>query len=232
MITVFCYHSISFDEKDIYAVDPITFDYQIRLLKTRYEFIDIKRFQEMSKLGELPSRNYALMTFDDGFEDFLLNAYPILSKHQVSVTMFLPVDLLGKELFGKKVMTHGQLELLSRDALITFGSHALHHERLEELDSAALHRSINESRSKLFDLKISSIDAFAYPFGSHTSEVDKVALEAYKLVFGTDGHIIHKFGLVYPRLIMSKNVTYPKLLLHSLPAFANFWQQRRAAARV
>jgi len=46
--------------------------------------------------GELqPGKNYVVLTFDDGFQNVIANALPILSEYRISATLFLVTQYLG-----------------------------------------------------------------------------------------------------------------------------------------
>lgn len=108
------YHSIA-DFKDgdfTYASPQITvstkkFEEQIKYLSKRYNVISLEELALYIKDGkELPENSLAI-TFDDGYKDNYLNAYPILKKYGVSATFFLTAGCLnGKDILWTHRILH------------------------------------------------------------------------------------------------------------------------------
>jgi len=76
-----------------------TFDQQLRFLKSRFQVIPLEEGLEFleRKPGENGSGRKPLcaITFDDGWRDVYENAYPLLVKHEVPATVFLPTGYIG-----------------------------------------------------------------------------------------------------------------------------------------
>lgn len=64
------------------------FEQQVSYLSRNYNVISLDEVVERVKKGYSLRRCVAI-TFDDGFEDNYLNAYPVLKKHNVPATIFL-----------------------------------------------------------------------------------------------------------------------------------------------
>lgn len=83
-----------------------------------------------------------IITFDDGFNDFITDAFPVLREHAYEATMFLPTDFIetGRELsVGVNHLGWDDVRRLSR-AGVRFGSHTDNHRHLDTL----LHHEIKE----------------------------------------------------------------------------------------
>jgi len=93
------YHRIANDKEDILkmVVSPKHFRKQMRYLKKKYNVISLKEAVEKIKNYQpLPPYSVAI-TFDDGYLDNYLNAYPILKKFDIPATIFLTTDYIGSE---------------------------------------------------------------------------------------------------------------------------------------
>src|SRR5689334_13391324 len=89
----------------------------------------------------LPSRA-VVITFDDGWENQYLHAFPILRRFGLRATFFVFTTPTGKD---TKVMTWDQLRVL-QDSGMTIGSHTRTHPVLPDYH-AALHNEVVMSRA-------------------------------------------------------------------------------------
>jgi len=105
-LTVFCYHDVSdnpseFSHKYQLDVCPSLFEWQLSFLKNHFNFVspdDLLR-------GRLPPKS-ALITFDDGFRSFFINAVPILENHRVPCIIFLNMGPVKGEIFWSGLITY------------------------------------------------------------------------------------------------------------------------------
>ncbi len=94
-LRVLTYHRVLDPKDDPHAYQRVTikpddFERQVRFLVENYHVISMQELLRVSQNeAVLPSRA-VLVTFDDGYNDFAENAWPILKKHQVPVTLFVP----------------------------------------------------------------------------------------------------------------------------------------------
>ena len=58
------------------------------------EFITFKKFEEIIKTNI--EKNYLLLTIDDAFESFYLNAWPILKIKKIPFILFVSTREIGK----------------------------------------------------------------------------------------------------------------------------------------
>lgn len=174
----FCYHGIS--EK--YAHD---FDKQIRYLK---------QLQERNW-------NYQLhVTFDDGFENLLLNAIPILVKYDIAATVFVVADNLGDKPrweisryhpeSNERLMSSKEIADINKNKLISIGSHTMTHQKLENLESGEMHDEISRSKLVLEDIIDEQVTELAFPHGSYNNDVLKCCFSSgYQHVYTLDPRV-------------------------------------------
>ena len=75
-------------------VEPSNFDSHVRFLKRHFQIVPLHTILRKDA-GNSPSRPLCALTFDDGWDDFYENAYPVLKAHDVPATVFLPTDFIG-----------------------------------------------------------------------------------------------------------------------------------------
>ncbi len=77
-------------------VDPRVFDLQMSFLKKNFKVIGFSEFLNMLEKKDFDySQRYCVITFDDGWLDNYIYAYPILRKHNLPATIFLTTSLIG-----------------------------------------------------------------------------------------------------------------------------------------
>ena len=90
-------NKINYYIQDGMYVDPSTFRKQIIYLKNHFSIIPLEALPDLgnkkNKSGN--KKPYCIITFDDGWNDFYENAYPILKSEQVYSTVFLPTEIIG-----------------------------------------------------------------------------------------------------------------------------------------
>uniref|UniRef100_UPI0035B1EAB7 polysaccharide deacetylase family protein n=1 Tax=Hylemonella sp. TaxID=2066020 RepID=UPI0035B1EAB7 len=124
------------------------------------------------------------LTFDDGYQNNLRHALPILQRYGHTATIYAVSDMMG----GRNVWDEGlvaQKSLMSldewrvwRDAGMDIGSHTRSHAHLNELDAAAAQQEIAGSRQALEQQLGSPVRHFCYPYGQFRPEHAALARQA------------------------------------------------------
>lgn len=177
------YHSISKDKENgihpYYKVNtsPVIFaEHMNYLYENNYAIISLAEAVKIMNSYRQPKqsvkqltnklRNYAVITFDDGFRDFYTQAFPILQEHVFTATVFLPtefIDNTGLKLTGKAHLSWNEVRELKSYG-INFGSHTVTHPQLKLLKREDVEHEIRYSKETIEDKLGESIDSFSYPF--------------------------------------------------------------------
>jgi len=131
------------------------------------------------------ARGLVGLTFDDGYEDFLHTALPILEKLAFSATVFVVAGMLGQEnSWEHRGGPKPRLRLLGvrgvrevQERGMEIGSHTLTHPRLSRLDRRVLVREVSESRQILSGILGTPVDGFCHPYGDLDSAAVQVVRE-------------------------------------------------------
>ena len=88
---------IRFIQPGMYVTESV-FDFQMKTLAAHYRLLSFTDLLEMWR-DKAIDRNtrYAVVTFDDGWLDNYLHAYPILKKYKIPATIFLPTSLIDTD---------------------------------------------------------------------------------------------------------------------------------------
>ena len=108
-----------------------------------------------------------ILTFDDGYQDFYDNAYPLLRQFHDQATIYIITGKAGHAGY----MTWDELRKLAASPLITIGAHTRTHPDLRTLTAA---RSWNELEGSKVDLERElgrPVRHFAYPSGEYNQTV-------------------------------------------------------------
>ncbi|MFP4082637.1 MAG: polysaccharide deacetylase family protein [Candidatus Aminicenantes bacterium] len=170
-ISITAYHSIH-NFPDICTISPETFQRQMEFIHQHFSIIRLREIKKLMNAQDLSRK--VVITFDDAFCDFHEFAYPVLEKHQIPATVFVPTGFIGKynewdfpfhTCHKRPVMDTVQLKELHRTGLVDFGSHTVDHVRLSGLRVEEMRRQASESRERLEDLLSTPVTMFSYPYG-------------------------------------------------------------------
>lgn len=184
---ILMYHSVAADKPlDPYGVSIKQLEEHIICLMSQgFRFISLADyFQSGTPTSTQSEGKRVVLTFDDGYQDFLINALPVLISYRVPASVFLVVDMLGKTSTWNKYAREAQLmtELeVSRVRAegMSLGSHTLTHADLTTLDDEELKRQLITSRKMLGDLG-EIFFPFSYPWGRYAMrEVEAVKAAGY-----------------------------------------------------
>jgi peptidoglycan/xylan/chitin deacetylase (PgdA/CDA1 family) len=120
-----------------------------------------------------------LLTFDDGYQDFYTDAYPILSGLGFRATMFVPTGLMQ----NPDYLTWDEISGMNSSVL--FANHTWSHKNIQ-VSASTMEMEISTADTQLNDHGLNSPKVFAYPFGLETSQAENyLASLGYKAAFTT-----------------------------------------------
>jgi len=178
------YHKIDNDaEVSKLSVSPKSFEREISFLKRHnYNVVKLEDLVKLVKSGKFPPRTIAI-TFDDGYEDNYIEAYPILKKYKIPATIFIVPNLIGK----KGYLTWSQVIEMSESDIISIGSHTMSHRYLPAFQGGKLTTEITNSKKIIEDYIKKEVLSFSYPLGGFSDSArDKVIKSGYKIAVATN----------------------------------------------
>jgi peptidoglycan/xylan/chitin deacetylase (PgdA/CDA1 family) len=197
-VPILMYHSIDDSgppELAPYRLSPAALQAQLRYLAEQgYHSISLEDWADAIVAGQrLPGRP-VIITFDDGYSNFLQHAWPLLEDADFTATMFVVTDKVGQsadwdELAGESLPLMSWDDLRSlRDRGLMIASHGASHTSLPALSSSAIVDEALRSRARLQQELGIATTSMAVPYG-HTNEQVREALaqSGYRIVLGTWG---------------------------------------------
>lgn len=146
------------------------------------------------KPGAKLPRKPIVITFDDGYQNFLTNALPVLKSYGFVATVFLVANEIGG--INRWDTQEGDIEeplmdvdqiLAAKEAGTEFGSHSLDHADLQAVSPDEAWRQIAGSKEKLEKTLDCEIEVFCYPYGRKDADVCKMVERAgYRLACSTE----------------------------------------------
>ena len=161
--------------RDNLKVTPDKFEEEMGYLsKNGYNTITFDTlYASLSGTSSLPPKP-VILTFDDGYIDFYLNAFPILRRYRLHAVSFIPTGLMNQGYY----MSWSQIREIDSTGLVSFQAHSVSHPNLAALTDDQLKYQINESKKVLQAQLGKPVNTFAYPYGISSERVWSVVKSA------------------------------------------------------
>lgn len=168
-IPIIMYHYVEYvkDINDIIKkrldINPTLFERQLKTLaEAGYQTYFVKNIPDIIEGKINYSTKSAVLTFDDGYEDFYTVVFPILKKYKMKATIYIIYEFVGRKGF----MNQKEIKEVLGSGLIELGSHTLDHIYLKLAPQSVAKKQVIESKKKLEELFGVEVKTFAYPYGA------------------------------------------------------------------
>ena len=216
-IPILMYHSIVNDHDKSVSINLFK-KQMIFMKKMGYQTIGFK------DLNNNNNNKKFIITFDDGYENIFINAFPVLMKLGFKATCFIIANKIGHfNEWDVNKYNFKKMKLMNRDQIkkwlqngFNVGSHTMDHLDLIKLNNKDKNRQIIDSKNffkRIFNVKI---DSFAYPYGSYDNETLNIIKQHYDYAVTTkrSRFIKNKFSNeLLPRVPINKNDNLFKFFL-------------------
>lgn len=196
---VLVYHRIDDknDTPDI-TVSSKKFKNQMLYLKKNFNIFSLDELIDMYKNNRQLKGDVVAITFDDGYKDNYINAYPVLKKYDIPATIFLVTSLIDND----PLMLNSSDIINMQKGNITFGAHTLSHKSLSEVGYETAISEVKGSKLELEKILRQKVRYFAYPFGKvgqdFNSETTAIVKETgFRAAFSTNNGFINKQSDIY-----------------------------------
>ena len=161
------------------------FKKQMQIIKnSNYIFSNPKNFE---KSFNTPKTNKEiLITIDDAFLSFYLEAWPYLKKNKIPFILFVSTEPVGK----KGYMTWEQIKEIEAEKFTIIGHHSHSHEYLIDNDNDFFISDIKKA-NEIFLKNLGYIpNLFSYPFGEYSKFMRDYIAQNFNYAFGQHSGVI------------------------------------------
>jgi peptidoglycan/xylan/chitin deacetylase (PgdA/CDA1 family) len=185
-IPILMYHKVGANAPTQWWVRTADFREQMRALKKAgYRSVHLKDiYNHKMKKGNLPFHP-VVVTFDDGYYNFLTEAFPALEEQGFTATLFIitgrTADTEARRMDNScdggsesrhraEYLIWPEIVHLARQG-VEIGSHTITHPNLTRLEKADLEKEIRESKTILENKLGMPVETFCYPGGKRNGAV-------------------------------------------------------------
>lgn len=208
-IPVLMYHHINPHKGDLFTVTPEVFEGQIAYIaKSGYKALSLDELFAFINGNLYLKQKAVVITFDDGWFDNFIYAFPVLEKYKIRATMFIVTDWIEKSSeksngiptviptnedskalvrrgeAQKVVLTWDIIKKMADSSLIDFFSHTKSHLDCSNLSESHIMEELRESKRILEKRLGRSCTYLCWPHGIYNDKVISIAKKAgYKALF-------------------------------------------------
>lgn len=182
-IPVLMYHSIAYEKGNELRVPKENFAQQMKYLKDNgYTTMSLDEvYNYMINKKQIPPKTVAI-TFDDGYEDNYVNAFPIMKQYGLKGTVFVITKTVDKD---SSYLTSKQIKEMDASGM-RIESHTVTHEVLTTFDYEKQYQEVADSKSFLEKCLGRKINFLAYPCGCFNSDtINALKNAGYLMAFTT-----------------------------------------------
>lgn len=187
-------HSIAYKNDLIVTVENL--DEQLIYIKNNFKTVFFKDL-ETSKSVE----NKIILTFDDGYYNNLQYLMPLLEKHQLKATIFIPTEFIENNMNGdeKVYMTFDEIKYLNPN-LVEIALHSHSHKNFSQMTLSEAEADLLKNIEILEQNQINFTKVLAYPYGKFPKDKESKK-EFFKM--------LNRIGIVSAMRIGNNVASYP-----------------------
>ncbi len=181
-VPIVMYHYVGFNPnpgqdklRDALSITPDQLEQELIKIKTEgMTPIDLDELYRIYKQNAKPPQKPIVLTFDDGYVDFYINAYPLLRKYNLKATQFIITGFVGKSGY----LTWNMIKDMQKSGLISFQAHTVNHPILTQIPKDKVFNELLTSKLRLEENLGIPINFIAYPSGLSNEFVQQEASRA------------------------------------------------------
>jgi peptidoglycan/xylan/chitin deacetylase (PgdA/CDA1 family)/SAM-dependent methyltransferase len=183
-VPILMYHSVADDgppELAPYRVSPAAFREQLRYLRRHgYYSISLEEWSACIASRRPPPGRAVILTFDDGYKNFIENAWPLLERTDFKATLFVVTEKVGRVADWDAgaaeplpLMSWEDLKELHRSG-VEIGSHSASHQDFSAISPYGVMAEGQRARARLRDELGTEANIIAFPWGRGDDAVQEV----------------------------------------------------------
>ncbi|MCX6732729.1 MAG: polysaccharide deacetylase family protein, partial [Candidatus Roizmanbacteria bacterium] len=159
------------------------------------------------------STQSAILSFDDGYEDFYTDVFPLLKKYHMRATLYVIYDYIGRRGF----LNEQQIRELVESDLVEIGSHTLDHIYLKQAPKDYADKQIIESKKKFEERFGIKIKTFAYPYGAFNPDnIETVKKAGYTAAVSVISGVMQSDNNLFYMSRIRPGLFTPQSMIHSI----------------
>jgi peptidoglycan/xylan/chitin deacetylase (PgdA/CDA1 family) len=199
-VPILAYHSVADagpDELKLYRISTDAFRQQLFFLhRSGFCSISLDQWAMSIDAKRGPAIQPVIITFDDGYEDFIDNAWPLLEREGFTATLFVVTDYVGGTADWDKDITRSRpLSLMNWEHLrylrahgVDIQSHTATHRDLLTLSQDEVMREAIKAQQSLFQNLGIEPHSIAFPYGRTNPQVAAAFCQSgYRIGLNTTG---------------------------------------------
>jgi peptidoglycan/xylan/chitin deacetylase (PgdA/CDA1 family) len=198
-VPVLLYHSVSAEPTGLmqrYTLSPPMFRQHIAwIVENGFDTLTVSDYA-MALRGQKPWPPRPLVvTFDDGYADFLTEAAPVLAERGIVSTLYVTTRPIGRTrrgtMAGRPMLTWSELSELPALG-VEIGGHSHDHAQLDLLARDRVIHQVETCKQALEDHLQVRVDSFAYPHGYNSATTRRAVRSAdYTSACGVGNALSH-----------------------------------------
>ena len=149
------------------------------------------------------NKKVVLLTIDDAFKSFYLEAWPVLKKNKIPFILFVSTEPIGK----KGYMTWSEIQEIEKEPFVFIGHHSHSHEYLIDKTENEFVNDIKIANKEFLNNLGYVPNLFSYPFGEYSEFMKKFISKNFDFAFGQHSGVIdlNKDKFELPRFPINEN---------------------------
>src|SRR5215213_9838600 len=184
-VVILCYHGVTErikrhpEDHSGLHIRADRFEAQLNYLRRHYHVISLAEFVEARK-NDVPLPDYSVvLTFDDGYRNFLTSALPRLAARDLPVSVFLITGRMASESRShngwsesddETFLSWNEVKELQQHG-VEFGSHTCSHWKLPEIARLEAERELRVSHQTIARQLARAELPLAFPYGAYSEAV-------------------------------------------------------------
>lgn len=186
---VLLYHNFSDNTPKSTSVTPELFEKHLQYLQNNdFKVLSLKSMLKRLDEDSLPNK-CVVLTADDAYRSIAENAYPLLKKYQMSMSVFAATHALDKKY---NAMMSWEIMRDIQGKNMQFYNHTTHHPHLLDLNKMQVQKQIAQAQDSLEKTLNQQHKFFAYPYGEASLSILKQVKQLGYSAFGQQSGVVSK----------------------------------------
>ena len=179
------YHRFNETKYPSTNIQTEVFKKHIQIIKNSgFNFHNPNKFRE--QFSVVKSKKEVLITIDDAFESFYVEAWPYLKKNKIPFILFVSTEPVGKNGY----MTWNQIREIEKESFALIGHHSHSHNYLIDETTEKFILDL-EKANKIFLKELGYVpNLFSYPYGEYSKFMRDYVSEKFDFAFGQHSGVI------------------------------------------